>query len=193
MKRCSENIQQIYRRTPMPKCDFNKVTLQPYSNRISAWMFSYKFAVYLLQLVSKIFRETLPIVTLSLSCNKAACSIALFSITKNDMYQSVLRIHCNFLTVCITNQKYCRSRSIAIIYCIQQCLYFKKNLKILRDINCMCQFCSCLTKQPSHVRQQRLPNMPNTNCVKSVRIQSYSGPYFPAFGLNLNARKCGPE
>ena len=24
-KKCSENIQQIYRRTPMPKCDFNKV------------------------------------------------------------------------------------------------------------------------------------------------------------------------
>ena len=24
-KRCSENIPQIYRRTPMPKCDFNKV------------------------------------------------------------------------------------------------------------------------------------------------------------------------
>ena len=24
-KRCSENMQQIYRRTPMPKCDFNKV------------------------------------------------------------------------------------------------------------------------------------------------------------------------
>ena len=24
-KRCPENIQQIYRRTPMPKCDFNKV------------------------------------------------------------------------------------------------------------------------------------------------------------------------
>ena len=22
-KRCSENMQQIYRRTPMPKCDFN--------------------------------------------------------------------------------------------------------------------------------------------------------------------------
>ena len=40
--------------------------------------------------------------------------------------------------------------------------------------------------------------------VKSVRIRSYSGPYFPAFGLNtgdkgylslfsLNARKHGPE
>ena len=24
-KRCSENMQQIYRRTPMPKSDFNKV------------------------------------------------------------------------------------------------------------------------------------------------------------------------
>ena len=24
-KRCSENVQQIYRRIPMPKCDFNKV------------------------------------------------------------------------------------------------------------------------------------------------------------------------
>ena len=24
-ERCSENMQQIYRRTPIPKCDFNKV------------------------------------------------------------------------------------------------------------------------------------------------------------------------
>ena len=24
-KRCSENMQQIYRRTPMPKCDLNEV------------------------------------------------------------------------------------------------------------------------------------------------------------------------
>ena len=24
-QRCSKNMQQIYRRTPMPKCDFNKV------------------------------------------------------------------------------------------------------------------------------------------------------------------------
>ena len=45
------------------------------------------------------------------------------------------------------------------------------------------------------------------HCVKSVRIRSYSGPIFPAFGLNTkryrvteylsvfspNARKCGPE
>ena len=27
-KKCPENLQQIYRRTPMPKCDFNKVALQ---------------------------------------------------------------------------------------------------------------------------------------------------------------------
>ena len=26
--RCSENMQQIYRRTPMQKCDFNKVAKQ---------------------------------------------------------------------------------------------------------------------------------------------------------------------
>ena len=42
------------------------------------------------------------------------------------------------------------------------------------------------------------------HCVKSVRIRSYSGPYFPAFGLNTerysylsvfspNVGKCGPE
>ena len=25
LKKCSENMQQIYRKTPMPKCNFNKV------------------------------------------------------------------------------------------------------------------------------------------------------------------------
>ena len=29
-KRYSENMHQVYRRTPMPKCDFNKVTNQLY-------------------------------------------------------------------------------------------------------------------------------------------------------------------
>ena len=33
-------MQQIYRRTPMAKCDFNKVALQLYWNRTSAWVFS---------------------------------------------------------------------------------------------------------------------------------------------------------
>ena len=46
IKRCSENMQQIYRRTPMPKCDFNKVAKQLYRNHTSAWVFPYKFAAY---------------------------------------------------------------------------------------------------------------------------------------------------
>ena len=29
-KGCSENMQQIYLKTPMPKCDFNKVATQLY-------------------------------------------------------------------------------------------------------------------------------------------------------------------
>ena len=44
-KRCSENMQQNYRRSPMPKCDFNNVAFQLYWNRNSAWMFC-KFAAY---------------------------------------------------------------------------------------------------------------------------------------------------
>ena len=43
-KRCSENMQQIYRRTPMPKCYFNKVVLQLYWYHSSAWVFSCNFA-----------------------------------------------------------------------------------------------------------------------------------------------------
>ena len=30
VKKCSENMQQIYRRSPMPKWDFNKVARQIY-------------------------------------------------------------------------------------------------------------------------------------------------------------------
>ena len=40
-KTCSENMQQIYRGTPMPNCDFNNV-----AKHISAWVFSCKFAAY---------------------------------------------------------------------------------------------------------------------------------------------------
>ena len=36
IKGCSENMQQIFRRIPMPKCDFNKVALQFYWNHTSA-------------------------------------------------------------------------------------------------------------------------------------------------------------
>ena len=45
-KRCSEDMQQIYRRTPLPKCDHNKVPLQLYWIQTSTWVFSCKFAAY---------------------------------------------------------------------------------------------------------------------------------------------------
>ena len=45
-KGCSENMQQIYRRTSMPKCDFNKTAKQLYCNLTSAWVFSCKFVRY---------------------------------------------------------------------------------------------------------------------------------------------------
>ena len=45
-ERCSENMRQIYRKTPMPKCDFNQVAKQLYRNHTLAWVFSRKFAAY---------------------------------------------------------------------------------------------------------------------------------------------------
>ena len=41
-----EHMQEIYRRTPMPKCDFNKVAKQLYWNHTLTWVFYYKFAAY---------------------------------------------------------------------------------------------------------------------------------------------------
>ena len=51
-KRCPGNMQQIYRRTPMPKCDFNKVA----SNFIEITLWHGCSAVNLLH----IFRRSLP-------------------------------------------------------------------------------------------------------------------------------------
>ena len=45
-KSCSENMQEIYRRTHMLKCDFNKFALQLYWNHTSAWVISCKVAAY---------------------------------------------------------------------------------------------------------------------------------------------------
>ena len=44
-KRYSENMQQIYRRLPMPKCEWN-ASLQLHWNRTWAWVFSSKIAAY---------------------------------------------------------------------------------------------------------------------------------------------------
>ena len=45
-KRCSKNMQQIYRRTPMPKSDFNKVAKQFYWNYTSVLVLSCKSVAY---------------------------------------------------------------------------------------------------------------------------------------------------
>ena len=45
-KMCPENMQQIYRGTPMPKCDFDKVAKQLYCNHTSAWVLFCKFDAY---------------------------------------------------------------------------------------------------------------------------------------------------
>ena len=45
-EKCSRNMQQIYRRTPMPKCDFNKIAKQFCWNHTLAWVFSCKFVAY---------------------------------------------------------------------------------------------------------------------------------------------------
>ena len=42
----NKNMQQIYRRTPMLKYDFNKLAKQLYWNHTSAWVLSCKFAIY---------------------------------------------------------------------------------------------------------------------------------------------------
>ena len=46
IKRYSENIQQIYKGTPMLKCDFNKIALQLFWYRTSVWTFSGKLVAY---------------------------------------------------------------------------------------------------------------------------------------------------
>ena len=45
-KSYSENMQQIHRRTPMPKCDFKTVALQLYWKCTLAWVLSCKFTAY---------------------------------------------------------------------------------------------------------------------------------------------------
>ena len=45
-KKCSENMQQIYRRIPMPKCDFNKAANLSKSH-FGVSVLLYMFAEYL--------------------------------------------------------------------------------------------------------------------------------------------------
>ena len=45
-KRCSENMQHIYRRIPMSKCEFNKIALQLYWYHTSAWVSPAKCCIF---------------------------------------------------------------------------------------------------------------------------------------------------
>ena len=49
-------MQLIYRRTPMQKCDFNKLAKQLYGNHTLTQMFTCKFAEYL---QNNFFKENL--------------------------------------------------------------------------------------------------------------------------------------
>ena len=52
-KRCPENVQHIYRRTPMSKCDFSNVACKLDWNRTSTWVFFCKFNDYFQKNFSK--------------------------------------------------------------------------------------------------------------------------------------------
>ena len=46
-KRCSENMQQIYMRTAMPKCDFNNIFRTPFPRNTSGWLLLQLFSCQL--------------------------------------------------------------------------------------------------------------------------------------------------
>ena len=89
-------MQQIYRRTPIPKCDFNKVAKQHYWSCTSAMVFSYKFAAYfqdtffkehLWTAVSVFLRFQFSLLKLSQEIH-----IKLLDITKHDKLTTKLKV-----------------------------------------------------------------------------------------------------
>ena len=76
-KRCSENMQQIYKRTPMSKCDFNKVAKQLHWDHTSVSVLSCKFAAY--------FWITFSLKTPSESCFCICMSISISNVHKIQM------------------------------------------------------------------------------------------------------------
>ena len=89
-------MQQIYRRTPIPKCDFNKVAKQHYWSCTSAMVFSYKFAAYfqdtffkkhLWTAVSVFLRFQFSLLKLSQEIH-----IKLLDITKHDNLTTKLKV-----------------------------------------------------------------------------------------------------
>ena len=85
-KICPENVWQIYRRRPMPKCDFNELAKQLYFNHISAWVFSSKFAAYFHRAYS--------------SCFAIAVSFCFMRASIARMRLPIFKIFSNFINFC---------------------------------------------------------------------------------------------
>ena len=82
---------------------------------------------------------------------------------------------------------------------IRNPLYFKYNSKFDALVN---SNESCKNSVIGSGESRNVKEGDNTHCVKSVRIRSYSGLHFLAFGMNterygvslrIQSRKCGPE
>ena len=76
--------------------------------------------------------------------------------------------------------------------CIETVL---KLCKILKYYEQVCRCFSFSTFIFLVAQRNRLCGRTNLHCLKSVNIRSYSVPYFPAFGLNIQSEcgKYGPE
>ena len=86
-------MQQIYRRTPMTKCDFNKIETQLYWYHISASVFCCKFAAY--------FQSTFYNRVIILNFSKPSFTKLKFSIktpcfTKNTSGRLLLEVNWKF-------------------------------------------------------------------------------------------------
>ena len=102
-KRCSENMQQIYRRKPMPKCDFNKVALQLHWNYTSAWVFSEVYREPLIQNVINYFRKRFGLACLAGFWTR----LWFYSLSpfKREPLCNVLENMINFCTIKISEKK----------------------------------------------------------------------------------------
>ena len=111
-KRFSENMQQIYRKTPMPKCDFNRVDLQLYWNHTSAWVFSSKSAAYFQSTFSE--EQVWTAASEEVSDNLGVCVLNLqiaFNRNQNHELQQVIkRTRRKFLILCNNPVRFGRGR-----------------------------------------------------------------------------------
>ena len=57
-KRCFENMQHVYRKTRMPKCDLKKISKKNYCNHTLVWVFSCKFAAFCQNFQKSFYKNT---------------------------------------------------------------------------------------------------------------------------------------